>query len=65
QNINFARLCATYEIEHEIIHSWGQMQQRLNLLPIKGIRVLELKCDRKADAKWRQKNLGNFAAGIL
>ncbi len=65
QDINFARLCATYDIEHELIHSWEQMQQRLNPLPTQGIRVLELRTDRRADAKWRQENLGNFAAGIL
>lgn len=65
QDINFARLCATYEIEHEIIHSWKQLQKRLNPLPSQGIRVLEVQCDRKADTKWRQENLGNFATGIL
>lgn len=64
QNIDFARLCATYDIEHELINSWEQLQQRLNPLPMQGIMVLELPCDRRADAKWRQENLGNFAAEI-
>ena len=64
QDINFAQLCTTYNVEHELITSCEQLQQRLNPLPIKGIRVLELQTNRKADAKWRQENLGKFAAGI-
>ncbi len=64
QNINFAQLCATYGINHELITSWEQLQQQLNPLPTTGIRVLELQTDRKADARWRQENLGKFAQGI-
>ncbi|MBW4664484.1 MAG: 2-succinyl-5-enolpyruvyl-6-hydroxy-3-cyclohexene-1-carboxylic-acid synthase [Chroococcus sp. CMT-3BRIN-NPC107] len=65
QNINFASLCATYNVEHELIKSWEQLQQRLKELPITGIRVLELQTNRKLDAKWRQENLGKFAADIV
>ena len=65
QDIDFAQLCATYDVEHELITSWQQLKQRLNPLPFKGIRVLELRTNRKADAKWRRENLGKFAAGIL
>ncbi|WP_373527724.1 2-succinyl-5-enolpyruvyl-6-hydroxy-3-cyclohexene-1-carboxylic-acid synthase [Nostoc sp.] len=64
QDIDFAQLCATYNVQHELITSWEQLQQRLNSLPIKGIRVLELQTNRKDDAKWRQDNLRNFAADI-
>ncbi|MDF5706468.1 MAG: 2-succinyl-5-enolpyruvyl-6-hydroxy-3-cyclohexene-1-carboxylic-acid synthase [Nostoc sp. S4] len=62
QDIDFAQLCATYNVQHELITSWEQLQQRLNPLPAKGIRVLELQTNRKADAKWRQDNLRKFAA---
>ena len=65
QDINFARLCATYNVEHELITSWEQLKQRLNPLPLQGIRVLELQTNRKADAKWRQDNLSKFAGNIL
>ena len=65
QDINFAQLCATYNVEHEVITSWEQLKQRLNPLPLQGIRVLELQTNRKADAKWRQDNLRKFAANIL
>jgi 2-succinyl-5-enolpyruvyl-6-hydroxy-3-cyclohexene-1-carboxylate synthase len=64
QNINFAHLCVTYGVEHHLIQSWQQLKPLLNPLPTKGIRVLELQTDRKADAKWRQDYLGKFAAGI-
>lgn len=64
QNINFALLCQTYGVEYELITSWSQMQQKLNPLPTKGIRVLELRTDRKTDAQWRQSNLGKFSEAI-
>ncbi|OUL29441.1 2-succinyl-5-enolpyruvyl-6-hydroxy-3-cyclohexene-1-carboxylic-acid synthase [Nostoc sp. T09] len=61
QNIDFSQLCATYGVEHELITSWQQLEQRLNPLPDKGIRVLELRTNRKVDAKWRQENLRKFS----
>lgn len=64
QDIDFAQLCATYNVEYELINSWQHLQQRLNPLPKKGIRVLEIQTNRKADAKWRQENLGKFAQSI-
>ncbi|MDZ7960120.1 MAG: 2-succinyl-5-enolpyruvyl-6-hydroxy-3-cyclohexene-1-carboxylic-acid synthase [Aulosira sp. DedQUE10] len=64
QNIDFTKLCATYGVEHELITSWQQLQQRLNPLPNKGIKVLELQTNRKNDSKWRQENLRNFSAEI-
>ncbi|MEH2356656.1 2-succinyl-5-enolpyruvyl-6-hydroxy-3-cyclohexene-1-carboxylic-acid synthase [Nostoc sp.] len=64
QDIDFAQLCATYNVQHELITSWQQLQQKLNPLPTIGIRVLELRTNRKLDAKWRQENLRKFAAEI-
>jgi 2-succinyl-5-enolpyruvyl-6-hydroxy-3-cyclohexene-1-carboxylate synthase len=64
QDINFAQLCATYNVKHELITDWEQLKQLLNPLPTKGIRVLELQTNRKVDAKWRQENLAKFAQGI-
>ncbi|MGB5961760.1 MAG: 2-succinyl-5-enolpyruvyl-6-hydroxy-3-cyclohexene-1-carboxylic-acid synthase [Coleofasciculaceae cyanobacterium] len=62
QDIDFAQLCSTYGVEHQLIKSWSQLEQLLKLLPTKGIRVLELQTNRKADAKWRQDNMSKFAA---
>ncbi|MEG5062642.1 2-succinyl-5-enolpyruvyl-6-hydroxy-3-cyclohexene-1-carboxylic-acid synthase [Microcoleus sp. B3-A4] len=64
QHINFAQLCATYGVEHEIIDDWEQFKQKLSFLPNSGIRVLELQTDRRADAKWRQDNLSKFAKDL-
>ena len=64
QAIDFAKLCATYDVEHERITTWQQLEQRLKSLPTRGMRVLELSTDRKADAQWRQQHLGTFAAKI-
>ncbi|MDZ8084571.1 MAG: 2-succinyl-5-enolpyruvyl-6-hydroxy-3-cyclohexene-1-carboxylic-acid synthase [Nostoc sp. DedQUE12b] len=65
QDINFVQLCATYNVQHELIISWQQLQQKLNPLPTQGIRVLEVQTNRKKDAKWRQYNLRRFAADIV
>ena len=65
QNIDFSQLCATYNIEHELITSWEQLQAKLNPLPDVGIRVLELQTYRQVDAKWRQDNLSKFAENIF
>lgn len=61
QSIDFAQLCATYGVEHEQITGWEQLEQWLNPLPTSGIRVLEVRTNRKVDAVWRQNNLGKFA----
>ena len=65
QDIDFAQLCATYNVEHELITSWEQLQQELNPLPITGMRVLELQTNRKGDANWRKENLIKFGADII
>jgi 2-succinyl-5-enolpyruvyl-6-hydroxy-3-cyclohexene-1-carboxylate synthase len=57
QNIDFARLCQTYNIEYQSINNWQQLSQLLNPLPQKGIRLLELQTNRKKDAYWLKNNL--------
>ncbi|MEH2264895.1 2-succinyl-5-enolpyruvyl-6-hydroxy-3-cyclohexene-1-carboxylic-acid synthase [Nostoc sp.] len=64
QDIDFAQLCATYNVQHELITSWEDLRQKLNPLLTTGIRVLELRTNRKDDAKWRHDNLRKFAAVI-
>jgi len=54
QAIDFAKLCATYDVEHERMQSWQQLVRRINPLPVQGIRVLEICTDRRADAQWRR-----------
>ncbi|MGB7377560.1 MAG: 2-succinyl-5-enolpyruvyl-6-hydroxy-3-cyclohexene-1-carboxylic-acid synthase, partial [Rivularia sp. (in: cyanobacteria)] len=57
QNIDFAQFCQTYSVEHELITSWQELINKLNPLPNKGIRVLEIRTNRKESAKWRKQNL--------
>lgn len=52
QPVEFAPLCATYGIAHELVHTWEQLAQGLKVLPEEGVRVLELQCDRKLNARW-------------
>jgi 2-succinyl-5-enolpyruvyl-6-hydroxy-3-cyclohexene-1-carboxylate synthase len=64
QNINFAQLCMTYGVEHQLIESWDQFKELLNPLPAEGIRVLELQTNRNADAQWRKEYLVKLASGL-
>ncbi len=57
QNIDFEQLCKTYGVEYELITSWEELSIKLNPLPNEGIRVLEIRTNRKLDAKWRKENL--------
>lgn len=64
QAIDFAQLCRTYNAEHEIITSWQHLIERLNPLPQQGVRVLEVRCDRKADAHTRQQLFAELASQL-
>jgi 2-succinyl-5-enolpyruvyl-6-hydroxy-3-cyclohexene-1-carboxylate synthase len=61
QDIDFAQLAATYGVEYQLITSWQDLEDKLNPLPNTGIRILEIRTNRKLDAKWRKENLGKFA----
>jgi 2-succinyl-5-enolpyruvyl-6-hydroxy-3-cyclohexene-1-carboxylate synthase len=65
QDIDFSQLAATYGIEHQLITSWQELQEKLNPLPKQGIRILEIRTNRKADAKWRKENLGKFSKNTV
>jgi 2-succinyl-5-enolpyruvyl-6-hydroxy-3-cyclohexene-1-carboxylate synthase len=62
QAVDFAPLCQTYGVEYELIQTWPQLVDRLNPLPQSGIRVLEVRTDRKADSAWRRTHLAKFAS---
>ncbi|HEY9600692.1 MAG TPA: 2-succinyl-5-enolpyruvyl-6-hydroxy-3-cyclohexene-1-carboxylic-acid synthase [Allocoleopsis sp.] len=64
QEVDFAQLCLTYGVEHQLIQSWEQLRELLNPLPERGIRVLELQTNRKLDAKWRLQYPRKFASGL-
>ena len=64
QNVNFASLCAAYGIEHHGVRNWQDLQNKLSVLPERGIRVLEIQTDRKADTRWRQEFFREIAAEL-
>jgi len=54
QAMDFAQLCRTYGVSYTHIQTWQQLQDLIQVLPSTGIRVLEIKTDRKQDAVWRK-----------
>jgi 2-succinyl-5-enolpyruvyl-6-hydroxy-3-cyclohexene-1-carboxylate synthase len=65
QQADFSKLCAAYSVEHVEIRSWDDLAVRLNPLPDRGIRVLEVKCDRKADAQWRKETIYRLSEEVF
>jgi 2-succinyl-5-enolpyruvyl-6-hydroxy-3-cyclohexene-1-carboxylate synthase len=57
QNMDFAKLCAAYGVEHLAVADWTQFEKLVSVLPETGVRVLEIKTDRKSDAATRKKLL--------
>jgi len=54
QSIDFARLCATYGVAHTVVRNWRHFEKLLGKLPSRGVRVLEVRTDRKHDAGTRK-----------
>jgi 2-succinyl-5-enolpyruvyl-6-hydroxy-3-cyclohexene-1-carboxylate synthase len=64
QNINFADLCKTYDVQHIPIQNWQQFEQHLSKLPESGIQVLEVQTDRSIDAPWRKQFQVKLSANL-
>ncbi len=54
QEADFARLCAAHGVAHTHVEDWSHFESLVSQLPASGIRVLELRTDRKRDAQWRK-----------
>ena len=54
QEVNFGTLCAAHGVEHVAISDWLHFESLIATLPERGIRVLEIRTDRKVDAAWRK-----------
>ncbi len=57
QQINFRQLCNSYGVEYQLITTWKNLENLLISLPTTGIRLLELKTNRKTDSLWLKENL--------
>jgi 2-succinyl-5-enolpyruvyl-6-hydroxy-3-cyclohexene-1-carboxylate synthase len=64
QNINFEKLSQTYGIEYQPIANWQQLKNYLKISNGQGIRILEIKTNRKTDAAWLSDNMAQFAAKV-
>jgi 2-succinyl-5-enolpyruvyl-6-hydroxy-3-cyclohexene-1-carboxylate synthase len=64
QHIDFGKLCATYGVAHTVVKSVAQLARLVAKLPKRGVRVLELRTDRRRDAAWRKEIFADIAAGL-
>ncbi len=64
QQVEFARLCAAYGVEHIPVHGLAQLAALLTELPAQGIRVLEIRTNRKRDAALRKKLFAAAARAV-
>jgi len=49
QDVQFDILCRAYGVEHWQVEDWNMLIESVQVLPKKGVRVLEIPTDRKAD----------------
>ncbi len=49
QQVDFEKLCQAHGVSHQIISDWEDFTEAIALLPSAGLRVLEVKTDRKVD----------------
>jgi 2-succinyl-5-enolpyruvyl-6-hydroxy-3-cyclohexene-1-carboxylate synthase len=61
QEVDFARLCAAHGVAHAHVEDWSHFEHLLSSPPAQGIRVLELRTDRKRDAAWRKDTFASAA----
>jgi 2-succinyl-5-enolpyruvyl-6-hydroxy-3-cyclohexene-1-carboxylate synthase len=61
QNIDFRKLCATYGVAHTVVKSASHLGRLVAKLPKSGVRVLELRTDRKRDAAFRKQLFAGIA----
>jgi len=54
QEVDFAKLCAAHGVEHVVVGGWEEFGRCVSELPERGIRVLEMRTDRKRDAAIRK-----------
>ena len=54
QEVDFAGLCAAYGVRHTLVREWDELAGLVAELPAAGIRVLELRTDRKRNAARRK-----------
>ncbi len=64
QSVDFAKLCSAYGVPHTVVGSWTELGELVATLPTSGIRVLEIKTDRKRDAAIRKRWFAELSEGL-
>jgi len=64
QEADFKRLCAAHGVQHVIVTDWKHFSGLVEKLPKSGIRVLEVRTDRKRDAAFRKKLFAAAARAV-
>ena len=61
QEVDFPRLCSAHGVGHAYVEDWAHFESLISTLPASGIRVIELRADRKRDAAWRKEAFASAA----
>jgi 2-succinyl-5-enolpyruvyl-6-hydroxy-3-cyclohexene-1-carboxylate synthase len=64
QEADFAKLCPAYGVAHVLVRDWKHFTGLVSVLPTSGVRVLELRTDRKRDAATRKKLFADAAEAV-
>ncbi len=64
QEVNFRRLASAYGVRHTLIRDLAHLAGRLRRLPVQGVRLLEVRTDRRHDASFRQKLFARVAGQV-
>jgi 2-succinyl-5-enolpyruvyl-6-hydroxy-3-cyclohexene-1-carboxylate synthase len=64
QSVDFARLAEAHGCEYAEVRDWVEFVALISPLPARGIRILEIKTDRKHDASYRKKLFADLAARV-
>ena len=64
QQVDFATLCAAHGVEHVAVRHWTQFEALVAALPKSGVRVLEIRTDRKRDAAARKALFAKAAEAV-
>ena len=61
QQADFKKLVSAYGVAHTLVRDWKHFTSLISKLPKSGVRVLEIRTDRKRDAAFRKKILADAA----
>lgn len=64
QAVDFGRLCSAYGVDHVAVRDWAHFIELVSTLPAGGMRVIELRTDRKHDAAKRKQIFADVAAAL-